>query len=237
MEIIPAIDIRGGHCVRLVEGDYERETVFDADPVEVAVRWATIGARRLHIVDLDGAREGRRVNAAIVDAIVHTVDCAIQTSGGVRDLETLQRMLDGGVQRVVLGTAALHDAELLRNAIAIAGERLIVSVDARDGVVRTDGWTRGTEIEARNWIDQLAAAGVERIVYTDIGRDGRLEGLDVEFYRTLAAATPLAVIAAGGVSTLDDVERLATSGVEAAIIGRAIYSGEIDLGRALALAG
>ena len=236
MEIIPAIDIREGRCVRLTEGDYAQETVFDDDPVKVAVRWASLGAHRIHVVDLDGAREGRQANAAIVRAIVQTVDSAVQTGGGIRDLETLRATLDSGANRVVLGTAAVKDPELLREAVALARKRLIVSVDARDGLVRLEGWTEGTELPAVAWIGQLATMGVERVVYTDIARDGRLAGPNFAVVERLIAETSVAVIAAGGVTTVQDVERLSACGAEAAIIGRALYTGDIDLAGAIAAA-
>ena len=236
MEVIPAVDIRGGQCVRLLEGDYEQETVFDPDPVKVAVRWAEMGARRIHVVDLDGAREGRQVNAGVVRRIVETVDCAVQTGGGLRNLAALRSTLDGGVSRAVLGTAAVTEPDFLREAIALARERLVVSVDARDGKVQTEGWRQGTDLDAPGWAGQLASMGVERIVYTDISRDGRLEGPNFEMYERLVADTSVAVIAAGGVTTVEDVRRLAECGVEAAIIGRALYTGDIALDGAIAVA-
>jgi phosphoribosylformimino-5-aminoimidazole carboxamide ribotide isomerase len=236
MEVIPAVDIRGGRCVRLHQGDYDRETVFDDDPIAAAVRWASLGARRLHIVDLDGAREGQQVNADLVRTIVQTVDAAVQTGGGIRDLETVRATLESGVNRVVIGTAAVRDPELLRQAVALARDRLIVSVDAREGIVRLQGWTEGSDLDASSFVRQLASLGVERIVYTDIERDGVRGGPNFEMYETLVADTSLAVIAAGGVSSLDDLRRLSDCGVEAAIIGRALYTGEIKLTEALAVA-
>ncbi len=215
--------------MRLYQGDYARETVFDEDPVKVAVRWRGLGARRIHVVDLDGARAGRRVNAELVHEIVQAVDCAVQSGGGIRDLPALRATLDGGVERAVLGTAAVKDPELLREAVALAGNRLIVSVDTRDGLVSLEGWTEATELSAPSWIGQLSEAGVRRIVYTDIGRDGRLEGPNYGMYERLTAETSVAVIAAGGVTTTEDVERLRECGVEAAIVGRALYTGHIDL--------
>ncbi len=235
MEVIPAIDIRGGRCVRLSQGDYERETVFDDDPLAVAVRWAALGARRIHIVDLDGAREGQQVNAALVRRIVRTVDAAVQTGGGLRDLATVRAALDDGVNRVVLGTAAVRDPDLLREAVAVARDRLIVSVDARNGVVQLQGWTEGSDVTATSLIRQLASIGVERIVYTDIDRDGVRGSPNFEMYEALVSETSIAVIAAGGVSSLDDLRRLSDCGVEAAIVGRALYTGEVALPEALAV--
>ena len=235
MEVIPAIDIRGGRCVRLSQGDYERETVFDDDPLAVAVRWAALGARRIHIVDLDGAREGQQVNAGLVRRIVRTVDAAVQTGGGLRDLATVRAALDDGVNRVVLGTAAVRDPDLLREAVAVARDRLIVSVDARNGIVQLQGWTEGSDVTATSLIRQLASIGVERIVYTDIDRDGVRGSPNFEMYEALVSETSIAVIAAGGVSSLDDLRRLSDCGVEAAIVGRALYTGEVALPEALAV--
>jgi phosphoribosylformimino-5-aminoimidazole carboxamide ribotide isomerase len=233
MEVIPAIDIRGGRCVRLHQGDYALETVFEDDPIAVALRWAEQGATRIHVVDLDGARDGRQANAELVRAIASTVACPVQTGGGIRDLATLRATLEAGVQRVALGTAAVKDPALLRQAIAFAGDRLIVSVDVRDGNVRTEGWTEGSDLDARAWIEELARLGVTRIVYTDIARDGAMEGPNLEAYAALARDTSLAIIAAGGVTTVEDVRRLAATGIEAAIIGRALYTGDIALPAAI----
>jgi phosphoribosylformimino-5-aminoimidazole carboxamide ribotide isomerase len=236
MEIIPAIDIRDGRCVRLVQGDYDRETVFDDDPVKVAVRWAASGAERIHVVDLDGARDGEQANAGAVREIVQTVNCAVQTSGGIRDMETLQAMLDAGVNRIVIGTAAVKDPLFLREAIAVARGQLVVSVDSRDGLVRLQGWTEATNLRARAWIGQLADIGVARVVVTDISKDGLLEGPNLAMYEQLTSGTSVAVVAAGGVTTLDDVRRLSECGVEAAIIGLALYTRGIDLREAIAAA-
>jgi len=236
MDVIPAIDIRGGRCVRLFQGDYARETVFDDDPVEVAVRWSQLEASRIHVVDLDGARDGRQANAEVVHAIARTVDCPVQTGGGIRDLATLAATLEAGLDRVVLGTAAVKDPNFLREAIAMAAARLIVSVDAREGRVALEGWTESTDLEATAWVVQLADLGVQRIVYTDIARDGAMEGPNVAMYEQLVAETDVAIIAAGGVTSIEDVRRLATTGIEGAIIGRALYTGDIDLGEALVAA-
>ncbi len=233
MELIPAVDIRGGRCVRLAQGDYARETVFEDDPVAAARRWASLGATRIHVVDLDGARDGRQANAAIVRAIAAAVPCPVQTGGGIRSVETVRETLAAGLDRVVMGTAAVTDRAALTAAIAAAGERLIVSVDARDGRVRIEGWTAATALEARAFVAELAALGVRRIVYTDISRDGVAGAPNFEAYEQLVRAGGLAVLAAGGVSTLDDLRRLAACGVEGAIVGRALYTGDIDLVAAL----
>lgn len=233
MEVIPAIDIRGGRCVRLAQGDYARETVFGDDPSAMARRWAAAGATRIHVVDLDGAREGRQANAAAVRAVVEAVDVPVQTGGGIRSLEAVQATLDAGLDRIVLGTAAVKDPALLAQAVALAGQRLIVSVDAREGRVSLEGWTEATDLDAVEFVARMADAGVARVVYTDILRDGVTDGPNFAMYERLTAVTPLAVVAAGGVGSVDDVRRLAECGVEGAIVGRALYTGDIDLGAAL----
>lgn len=236
MEIIPAIDILGGRCVRLAQGDYARETVFGDDPVAMAVRWASLGAKRIHVVDLDGARSGERTNAAVVSQIVDSASCAVQTSGGIRSVAMVREMLDEGVNRVVIGTGAVKDPAFLREAIAIAHDRLIVSVDAREGKVSLQGWTEATDLDALQFIERLAAQGVERIVYTDILRDGVTDGPNFHMYERLTSATSIKVIAAGGVGSVEDIQRLSDCGVEGAIVGRALYTGDIKLPEALSAA-
>ncbi len=237
MEIIPAVDIRDGKCVRLAQGDYARETVFGDDPTAMARQWAEQGATRIHVVDLDGARSGLPANAAIVQAIARAVPVPVQTGGGMRSMEALRSMLDGGLDRVVLGTAAVKDPALLREAVEAAGDRLIVSVDAREGRVALEGWTEATDLDAIAFVRQLAEQGVVRIVYTDILRDGVTDGPNLEVYRQLVAQTSVRVISAGGVNSVEDVSRLADCGVEAAIIGRALYTGDVRLPEALAAVG
>ncbi|MDA0353561.1 MAG: 1-(5-phosphoribosyl)-5-[(5-phosphoribosylamino)methylideneamino]imidazole-4-carboxamide isomerase [Chloroflexi bacterium] len=234
--MIPAIDIRDGRCVRLEQGDYDRETVFGDDPVKMAVRWAALGAKRIHVVDLDGARDGSQANAEVVRRIVQTVDSAIQYGGGIRDIPTLERTLESGVSRVVIGTAAVKDPQMLRDAVAVAGDHLIVSVDAREGLVSLQGWTESTDISALALIERLQGMGVQRVVYTDIMRDGVKGGPSFTMYDRLTAETSVKVIAAGGVSSIEDLRRLREAGVDGAIIGRALYRGELDLSEAIAAA-
>lgn len=236
MEIIPAIDILGGKCVRLAQGDYSRETVFGDDPVAMAVRWASQGADRIHVVDLDGARTGVRSNAKVISQIVDSASCAVQTSGGIRNVDMVHEMLDEGVNRVVIGTGAVKDPEFLREAIAVARGRLVVSVDAREGKVSLQGWTESTDLDPVQFIERLSSLGVERIVYTDILRDGVTDGPNFEMYERLTSATSVKVIAAGGVGSVEDIQRLADCGVEGAIVGRALYTGDIRLTEALAAA-
>ena len=233
MEIIPAIDLRGGRCVRLYQGDYAQETVFSDDPVGMAVHWAGLGARWIHVVDLDGARGGRQSNAPIVSRIVQSVPAAVQTGGGIRDLETVNSTLAAGVNRVVLGTAAVKTPALVREALALDPARLVVSVDARDGIVQLEGWTESSDRDALSLIRQLADLGVQRVVYTDIQRDGTTQGPNFEMYERLSSESSVAVMAAGGISSVTDVRRLADCGVEAAIVGRALYTGQILLPEAM----
>jgi len=238
MEIIPAVDIRGGKCVRFEQGDYDRETVFDVDPVSAAQRWQAQGARRLHVVDLDGARDGRPVNSDAVSRILAASSVPVQVSGGVRDVATVRAHIEAGADRVVLGTAAIKDQATVLDVVARYRDRIIVSVDARDGIVRTEGWTEGSEVGAHELVAELAELGVSRIVYTDISADGMLDGpnfMAIAELLELVAGLPsqIKVIAAGGVSSLDHVRELARIGVEGAILGQALYTGSVDLSEAL----
>jgi len=234
VEVIPAIDLRGGRCVRLVQGDYDRETVFSDDPVAVARRWQQEGAPRLHVADLDGAREGRPVNAEAVRAVIEAVSIPVQVSGGVRDLDAVESWLAAGASRVVLGTAAVRDPELAAEAVRRHGERIVVSVDARDGVVAVDGWEVATDVRAEELLLRLAGLGVSRFVYTDIARDGTLTSPNYEAIAALVRSTDAAIIAAGGVAEVGHLVRLAELGVEGVIVGRALYDGRVHLPEALA---
>ncbi len=239
MEIIPAIDIRGGRCVRLVQGDYDRETVFADDPAGSARRWADAGAERLHVVDLDGAREGRPLNVASVERILAAVDVPVQVGGGLRDLKSIQRYLEAGVERAVLGTAAVKDRKLMTTALADFPGRITVGVDARDGIVVTEGWRDTSGIRAPDLVRQLAELGVPRVIYTDTLRDGTLTepnfaALEALLSDLRLSGLDLQIMYSGGVSTLDHLRRLAATGAKGAIVGRALYTGDIDLAEALA---
>jgi phosphoribosylformimino-5-aminoimidazole carboxamide ribotide isomerase len=239
MEIIPAIDIRGGRCVRLEQGDYARETIFADDPATVARRWQSAGARRIHVVDLDGAREGQVLNRDAVLAVVSAVSIPVQLGGGIRDLATVERYLAAGVDRVILGTAAVKDQMALTSAVAHFRERIAVGVDARDGFVAIEGWRETSSVAAVDLVRQISEAGVSRVIYTDILRDGVLKGPNFAAMEEMVAQAsglplPVAVIASGGVSSIDHLKRLATTGVEGAIVGRALYTGDVDLVEALA---
>jgi len=233
MEIIPAVDIRGGRCVRLYQGDFQRETVFGDDPIAVALSWQEAGATRLHVVDLDGAREGRPANARVIGHLIEALLIPVEVGGGLRDRQSIDRYLMAGANRVVLGTAAVKDPSLLAEAIAEHGERIVVAVDARVGMVAVEGWREETPLAAAELMSELAAKGVPRFIYTDALRDGTLQGPDFAAVEAVLARVDVPVIYAGGVSSTADLVRLASLGLEAAIIGQALYTGAVDFQEAL----
>jgi phosphoribosylformimino-5-aminoimidazole carboxamide ribotide isomerase len=232
---IPAVDIRGGHCVRLVQGDFSRETRYADEPAEMARHWEGEGARRLHVVDLDGARDGVRANAQVIRELLRAVTIPVQVGGGIRSLEDARALLDDGADRVVVGTRAAEDPRSLAEwVITLGGERLVVGVDARDGRVATHGWRTLTQTDAVSFCQELARLGVRRVIYTDVARDGLLGGPDVETTRAIARV--LAVIGSGGVASVAHLQALAEAGAEGAIIGTALYAGRLTLRDAVSLA-
>ena len=237
MEVIPAIDLRQGSCVRLYQGDYSKETLFSADPIGVALHWQALGARRLHIVDLDGAAKGEFCHASLVGEMARSVGIPLQLGGGLRRLDTLEQVLKLGVERAILGTVAVEDADLVREACRRFGQRVTVSIDARDGYVATHGWIGSTKVTAGELVESMAALGVSRFIYTDIARDGTLTEPNFEAIAELVSKASLPIIAAGGISSLEHLKRLALLGVEGVIIGQALYTGDIDLKEALKAAG
>lgn len=238
--IIPAVDIKGGKCVRLRQGRMGNETVFSEDPVAMAARWVEAGARRLHVVDLDGAVAGARVNAAIIEAIARRFPrVPVQVGGGVRDRDAVRAYLDAGVRYVILGTKAVTTPQFVSETCAEFPGRILVALDAREGKVAVEGWSRLTGAEATTLAARYERDGVAAIIYTDIGRDGMMTGVNVDATVRLASAIRLPVLAAGGVTDLEDVRRLcavARHGIIGAITGRAIYEGTLDLRAAQALA-
>ena len=234
MVIIPAIDLRGGKCVRLYQGDYSKETVFSEDPVAMAFRWKQAGATRLHLVDLDGAAEGKLCNASIIREIAKQIELPVQVGGGIRQMQTMTDLFDSGVTRMILGTVALEDPGLVDDACRRFGDGIIISIDAKDGYVRGRGWKEEGSLTVSEVIGQMEARGVRRFIYTDISRDGTLTEPNFEGISDVLGKTRVPVIAAGGIASLGHLERLAESGVEGAIVGRAIYTGNIDLKEALA---
>jgi phosphoribosylformimino-5-aminoimidazole carboxamide ribotide isomerase len=236
MRVIPAIDLRGGLCVRLLQGDYDRETVFGDDPAATAGRWEAQGASLIHLVDLDGAKAGRPVNVEPVRRVVERVSVPCQLGGGVRDEATIAAWLAAGVQRVVVGTQALRDPDWFRSmALAYPG-RLVLGLDAREGKVAVAGWLETSSVDAASLAAEFDGLPLAAIVYTDIARDGTLEGPNLEATRDLAARVSIPVIASGGVGSLGDLERLAGLPIDGAIVGRALYEGKFTLAEAIAQA-
>lgn len=238
MRVIPAIDLRGGRCVRLVQGRLDRETVYGDDPVAVARRWQAAGAEMLHVVDLDGAFGGVPRHLEVIGAIAAATGLPLQVGGGIRDLEAVDRVLGAGARRVILGTAAVEEPALVEEACAHYPGRILVGIDARGGRVAIKGWAEETARPAADLAAEMRERGVEEIIFTDIGRDGTLSGPNLDALREVAAAG-VRVIASGGVAALDDVRRLralAPAGVCGVIVGKALYTGAIDLAEAIAAA-
>ncbi|MCD5406247.1 MAG: 1-(5-phosphoribosyl)-5-[(5-phosphoribosylamino)methylideneamino]imidazole-4-carboxamide isomerase [Desulfotomaculum sp.] len=236
MLVIPAIDLRNGKCVRLIEGRLDRETIYSEQPVEMARHWQESGAKYLHIVDLDGAFAGTLKNLPVIKEIVTGFKIPVQVGGGIRDLETIQMLLDLGVQRVILGTAAIAQPEVVRQAVQQFGEQVVLGIDARDGMVAVQGWAVASDITVLDLANQMKAIGIKRVIFTDIRRDGTLKGPNLEATGELARQTGLKVIASGGVSSLEDlrkVKQLAGDGVEGVIVGQALYTRAISFEDAL----
>ena len=229
MQIIPAIDIRAGKCVRLYQGDYNRMTVYDNDPVAVAQRWIELGATALQVVDLDGAREGYPVNTDVILSIVQAVHVPIQLGGGLRDEPAVLAAIGLGVARVVLGTAAVQQPDLIARLVERYGDEIAIGVDARDGIVATSGWIEQSQVSATDLIAHMAALGVRRVIYTDIARDGTLSEPNFAATGALVRAGGPAIIASGGVGKIEHLLRLASLGVEAVVVGRALYTGAFSL--------
>jgi phosphoribosylformimino-5-aminoimidazole carboxamide ribotide isomerase len=241
MLLIPAIDLKDGRCVRLKQGDMNAETVFSDDPGAVARQWVEQGARRIHLVDLNGAVAGRPRNEAAIRAIVDSVggNVPVQLGGGIRDLDTIERYLDDGISYVIIGTAAVKNPGFLHDACSAFPGQIIVGLDARDGKVATDGWSKLTRHDVLDLARKFEGYGVEAVIYTDIGRDGMLTGVNVEATVRLARELRIPVIASGGFASLEDVEKLCAieaDGVTGAILGRALYEGKLDFRAAQARA-
>ena len=234
MDIIPAIDLKSGLCVRLYQGDYERETVYSKDPVAVALRWWGEGAPRLHLVDLDGAAGGEPRNLGVIEAILTQVGIPVQVGGGIREIPIAERYLDMGADRVVLGTAAVHDPELVGRLCRDRGaDRVVVAVDARDGQVAVKGWREEAAVSTIELARQMESQGVKRFLFTDISRDGTLTSPNFQAVQEFMRLTDCPVLASGGVSSTEHIVRLASIGVEGAIIGSALYTGVLQLGDAI----
>ncbi len=240
MEVIPAIDLLDGKCVRLYQGDYDQASVFSDNPVEIARQWAAEGATRMHVVDLDGAKEGKSVNLSVIEAIARAIEIPVQVGGGLRDRQGVTRLLETGVQRAILGTVAVEKPELVTELCQEFPDQIVVGIDARDGMVATRGWLETSEVAATDLAQRMANQGAAAIIYTDIHRDGTLSGPNMEALRELAEAIKIPVIASGGVSSLTDLLSLLSLesvGVNGVIVGRAIYTGDVSLKEAVRAVG
>lgn len=235
MNLFPAIDLRNGQAVRLYQGDYDQTTVYSSDPAAVAEDFKTQGAEYLHVVDLDGAKDGTLANFDTICAIMKRSGLSVEVGGGIRDADRVRRYLDAGVDRVILGTAAVNDPAFLSDMVERYGRKIVVGVDARDGRVATHGWLETTGVDSFAFCASLRDRGVSTVIYTDIARDGGLNGSNLEAYRALCRIEGLDIVASGGITDLSELSELETIGAAGAILGKALYTGRLSLRDAVAL--
>lgn len=236
MEIFPAIDIRNGNVVRLTEGDYNRMTVYGSSPLEMAETFVKKGAKNLHMVDLDGAKDGTPVNFDVIKSVAETGKLFTEVGGGIRDEKRIEDYLSLGVNRVILGTVAVRNFAFVEEAVKKYGDKIAVGVDARDGKVAVSGWLETTEIDSLDFCRKLRDAGVKTVIYTDISKDGTLSGTNLEIYEKLSEIENLDIIASGGITFEDEIKKLASMNTYGAIVGKAVYAGKLDLERVLKIA-
>jgi len=236
MIIYPAIDIKDGKCVRLVQGRFDDETIYSDDPVEVALKWERFGAQFLHVVDLDGARTGEPRNAKVISEIAARVSVPVQMGGGIRSVDKVEAVLNSGIKRVILGTSAIKDPELVRIVLKEYGDSIAIGIDARDGMVAIEGWEKTSDFTAVEFARKMQSLGAKTIIYTDISRDGMLSGPNLKAMEEMAGAVDIDVIASGGVGRIEDISNLKNTGVSGVIIGKALYTGNVDLKQALEIA-
>ena len=234
MEIIPAIDLRNGRCVRLYQGDYNQETVFAEDPTAVALKWYSQGAQWLHIIDLDGAATGEPKNLAAIEQITKESGLLVELGGGIREEETVEELLQKGVRRIILGTVAIENPGLVQKLCQRFGEAIVIGLDARDGRIAIHGWSKDTSVDVSELGGEMVKAGAQRFIYTDVKRDGTLTEPNFDMVSRLVVEVKAPIIAAGGISRLEHLQRLRELGVDGAIIGKALYTGDIDLREAIA---
>lgn len=235
MLIFPAIDLYGGQAVRLYQGDYNQMTIYDPEPLHTVEKFEAAGATHLHLVDLEGAKTGQTTNLPTIEKITARTGLFVEVGGGIRSMDTVRRYLDAGVSRVILGTAAVTDPDFTARALAEYGDKIAVGADLKDGKVAIKGWLETSQDGWQTFFDRMQQLGVKTIICTDISRDGAMEGTNRALYRTLAVRYPMDIIASGGVSSLEDIQALKAAGVAGAIIGKAYYTGAIDLAQAIAL--
>lgn len=236
MIIYPAIDIKDGRCVRLTQGKFQDVTIYSDDPVEMALKWEQMGAQYLHVIDLDGARTGEPQNIAVISDMAVKVGIPVQLGGGIRSIQKMEIIMCKGIHRMILGTSAVKDPNLVRDAVNTFENNVVIGIDARDGMVAIEGWAKTSDFTAVGFARKMEALGAKTIIYTDISKDGMLCGPNLKAMEEMVKAVNMEVIAAGGVSSLQDVKNLKEVGVAGAIIGKALYTGDIDLREALAIA-
>lgn len=233
MRIYPAIDIKDGKCVRLLRGNFSDMTVYGDDPVEMAKKWESLGGEYIHVVDLDGAVKGHGVNADIIKRICAAVDVPVQTGGGIRSMEDIEAKLSCGIERVIIGTKAVSDIGFVEEAVRKHGERIVIGIDAKDGMAAVEGWEKTSGYTAVGLAKRMAEIGVKTIVYTDISTDGTLKGPNVPAMKEMVGSTGIDIIASGGVGSIEHIRSLVPTGVEGVIVGRALYTGAVDLAEAV----
>lgn len=233
MNIYPAIDIKEGKCVRLIQGDMDKATVYEEVPVRAAVKWQDMGAACLHVVDLDGAVNGKLCNTKTVEEIIKSINIPVQLGGGIRDMDTIEALLDIGVEKVILGTAALKSPDLVRQAVGRYPGNIVIGIDARDGYVAVEGWQKTSSVKALNLAKKMESLGVKTVVFTDIWRDGMLQGPNFSGIAEIIENTSLEVIASGGISRMEHLLKLKKMGASGAIVGKALYTGDISLGESI----
>ncbi|MCX7749409.1 MAG: 1-(5-phosphoribosyl)-5-[(5-phosphoribosylamino)methylideneamino]imidazole-4-carboxamide isomerase [Clostridia bacterium] len=236
MVIYPAIDVKDGRCVRLVQGRFTDVTVYAEDPVGMALKWEQMGAQYLHVVDLDGARTGEPQNIAVISEMAVKLGMPVQLGGGIRSIEMIEIILCKGIQRLILGTSAVKDQNLVKQALKTFGSSIVIGIDAKDGMVAIEGWAKTSEFTAVGFAKKMQDLGAKTIIYTDISTDGMLAGPNLEAMEEMVKAVEIDVIASGGVSKLEDIKNLKNVGVAGAIIGKALYTGDIDLKQAIEIA-
>ena len=236
MIIFPAIDLRGGKCVRLIQGDFDKETVYSDDPQATALKWQALGAKFLHVVDLDGARAGSPQNLDAIKKILAAIKIPIEVGGGIRTVDDAEKLLSLGVRRVILGSVAVENISLVEAAVKKFGDKIVVGIDARDGFVAVHGWEKSSAVKADELAKKIVAAGVKTIIYTDISKDGMLSGVNAEIFTELAKFSGAEIIASGGVKSIEDIRALKAAKVAGVIVGKAIYTGALDLKLAIEIA-
>ena len=236
MIIFPAIDLRGGKCVRLIQGDFDKETVYSDDPQATALKWQAAGAKFLHVVDLDGARKGSPQNLDAIKKILSAIKIPIEVGGGIRTLNDAEKLLNLGVRRVILGSVAVENISLVEEAVKKFGDKIVVGIDARDGLVAVHGWEKSSAVKVGDLAKKIVAAGVKTIIYTDISKDGMLSGVNPEIFSELQKFSGAEIIASGGVKSIEDIRALKAAKISGVIVGKAIYTGALDLKSAIAVA-